>query len=154
MTKLLDTIRGPEELQALTLDELARLAEEIRQVITHSVSRTGGHLASNLGVVELTLAMHRAFDFHRDRLLWDVGHQCYAHKILTGRGAMFEQLRQEGGLSGFPSPDESDCDPFSVGHAGTSIATRWGWHWALSIRAPTKNRRLGRRCQHRQRPVV
>lgn len=126
MTKLLDTIRGPEDLQALTQDELARLAEEIRQVITHSVSRTGGHLASNLGVVELTLAMHRAFDFHRDRLLWDVGHQCYAHKILTGRVAMFEQLRQEGGLSGFPSPDESDCDPFSVGHAGTSIATALG----------------------------
>ena len=126
MTTLLDTINGPEDLQGLSLEELGQLAEEIRRVITHSVSQTGGHLASNLGVVELTLAMHRAFNFHRDRLLWDVGHQCYAHKILTGRRALFGQLRQEGGLSGFPSPAESDCDVFSVGHAGTAIATALG----------------------------
>lgn len=126
MTKLLETINGPEDLQTLTLEQLAQLAEEIRDVITHSVSRTGGHLASNLGVVELTIAMHRAFDFHRDRLLWDVGHQCYAHKILTGRRTMFDRLRQEEGLSGFPDPKESDCDVFSVGHAGTSIATALG----------------------------
>ncbi len=126
MTKLLETINGPEDLQALTHDQLIQVAGEIRDVITHSVSRTGGHLASNLGVVELTIAMHRAFDFHRDRLLWDVGHQCYAHKILTGRREMFDRLRQENGLSGFPSPAESDCDVFSVGHAGTSIATALG----------------------------
>jgi 1-deoxy-D-xylulose-5-phosphate synthase len=126
MTKLLDTVHGPQDLQALTIDQLARLAEEIRQLITHSVSRTGGHLASNLGVVELTIALHRAFDFRRDRLLWDVGHQCYAHKILTGRGELFDRLRQENGLSGFPSPAESEYDVFTVGHAGTSIATALG----------------------------
>lgn len=119
-------MNGPEDFQALTLDQLSQLADEIRHIITHSVSQTGGHLASNLGVVELTIALHRAFDFHRDRLLWDVGHQCYAHKILTGRHTMFTQLRQENGLSGFPSPAESDCDVFSVGHAGTSIATALG----------------------------
>lgn len=126
MNRLLDTLNGPEDLQDLTIEQLTQLAEEMRQMITESVSRTGGHLASNLGVVELTLAMHRAFDFHRDRLLWDVGHQCYAHKILTGRCEMFDRLRQEGGLSGFPNPAESDCDVFSVGHAGTSIATAVG----------------------------
>lgn len=126
MTKLLERINGYEDLQTLTLEELAQLADEMRELITHSVSQTGGHLASNLGVVELTIAMHRAFNFHRDRLLWDVGHQCYAHKILTGRQQMFSQLRQEDGLSGFPSPVESDCDVFSVGHAGTSIATALG----------------------------
>lgn len=113
-------------MKTLTLEELAQLSEEIRQVITHSVSQSGGHLASNLGVVELTIALHRAFDLHRDRLLWDVGHQCYAHKILTGRREMFSKLRQENGLSGFPNPTESDCDVFSVGHAGTSIATAIG----------------------------
>jgi len=126
MTKLLDTINGPEDLQPLTDEQLAQLAREIRESITQSVSRNGGHLASNLGVVEMTIAMHRVFNFHRDRLLWDVGHQCYAHKLLTGRQKMFDYLRQEDGLSGFPSPAESDCDVFSVGHAGTSIATALG----------------------------
>jgi len=126
MTKLLDKINGYDDLQALTLEQLTQLAEELRHLITHTVSRTGGHLASNLGIVELTLAMHRAFDFRRDRLLWDVGHQCYAHKILTGRRDAFSQLRQENGLSGFPSPAESDTDVFSVGHAGTAIATALG----------------------------
>jgi 1-deoxy-D-xylulose-5-phosphate synthase len=126
MTKLLDAINGPEDMQGLSPEQLSQLAEEMRELITHSVSQTGGHLASNLGVVELTIAMHRAFNFHRDRLLWDVGHQCYAHKILTGRRQMFGQLRQEEGLSGFPSPAESDCDVFSVGHAGTAIATALG----------------------------
>ncbi len=126
MSELLDTINGPEDLQGLSVEQLNTLAEEIRETITHSVSLTGGHLASNLGVVELTIAMHRVFDFKKDRLLWDVGHQCYAHKILTGRKAMFDKLRQEDGLSGFPSPAESDYDVFSVGHAGTSIATALG----------------------------
>lgn len=126
MTKLLDTINGYDDLQALTPEQLTPLAEELRHLITHTVSRTGGHLASNLGMVELTLAMHRAFDFRRDRLLWDVGHQCYAHKILTGRRDAFSRLRQENGLSGFPNPAESDTDAFSVGHAGTAIATALG----------------------------
>lgn len=126
MSVLLDTINNPENLKDLSVEQLNDLAEEIREFITHSVSQTGGHLASNLGVVELTIAMHRVFDFKTDRLLWDVGHQCYAHKILTGRKAMFEKLRQEDGLSGFPCPAESAYDAFSVGHAGTSIATALG----------------------------
>jgi 1-deoxy-D-xylulose-5-phosphate synthase len=126
MDKLLETINKPADLAKLTPEQLQQLAEEIRQLITLSVSQTGGHLASNLGIVELTIAMHCAFDFRKDRLLWDVGHQCYAHKILTGRRHMFSQLRQEDGLSGFPCPAESDCDVFSVGHAGTSISTALG----------------------------
>lgn len=126
MDKLLDTINGPEDLAKLTPEQLQLLAEEIRQLITLCVSQTGGHLASNLGMVELTVAMHCAFDFKKDRLLWDVGHQCYTHKILTGRRNLFEKLRQENGLSGFPLPAESVCDVFSVGHAGTSIATALG----------------------------
>ena len=112
MGNLLETIHNPEDLRNLPGEQLNQLAEEMRELITHSVSQTGGHLASNLGVVELTIAMHRAFNFHRDRLLWDVGHQCYAHKILTGRKADVEKLRQEDGLSGFPSPAESDYDVF------------------------------------------
>lgn len=126
MSKLLDMIHSPKDLDGLSVEELTQLAEEIRDFITNSVSQTGGHLASNLGVVEVTIAMHRAFDFSKDRLLWDVGHQCYAHKILTGRRDDFSQLRQENGLSGFPNPVESDYDVFSVGHAGTSIATALG----------------------------
>ena len=126
MTKLLETINSPKDLKTLSVEQLEQLADEMRHFITHSVSQTGGHLASNLGVVETTIAMHRAFDFTKDRLLWDVGHQCYAHKILTGRRDDFAKLRQEDGLSGFPSPAESDYDVFSVGHAGTSISTALG----------------------------
>ena len=126
MDKLLETINRPGDLKKLSAQQLEGLADEVREQITHSVSRTGGHLASNLGVVELTIALHYVFDFAKDRLLWDVGHQCYAHKILTGRRGQFDKLRQEGGLSGFPSPDESPYDVFSVGHAGTSIATAIG----------------------------
>ena len=90
------------------------------------MSKTGGHLASNLGVVEVTLALHKVFDFSKDKLLWDVGHQCYAHKILTGRKDVFGKLRQADGPSGFPNPDESPYDQFCVGHAGTSVATAIG----------------------------
>lgn len=126
MAKIVDTIHGPEDLKPLSAEQLSQLAEEIRESITHSVSRTGGHLASNLGVVDLTLALHYVFDFAKDRLLWDVGHQCYAHKILTGRKDQFDQLRQEAGLSGFPNPAESPYDVFSVGHAGTAISTALG----------------------------
>jgi 1-deoxy-D-xylulose-5-phosphate synthase len=126
MSPLLEKINGPADLDALSVGELAQLAEEMREFITHSVSQTGGHLASNLGVVEMTIALHRAFDFTKDRLLWDVGHQCYAHKVLTGRRDDFGKLRQEDGLSGFPCPAESEYDLFSVGHAGTSISTALG----------------------------
>jgi len=126
MSTLLETINSPKDLAGLSVEDLTQLADEMREFITHSVSQTGGHLASNLGVIEMTIAMHRVFDFKKDRLLWDVGHQCYAHKILTGRRDDFSKLRQENGLSGFPNPAESDYDVFSVGHAGTSISTALG----------------------------
>jgi 1-deoxy-D-xylulose-5-phosphate synthase len=122
----LEEIDSPADLKKLPPAELAGLAEEIRQLILATVSKTGGHLASNLGAVELTLALHYVFDFQRDKLLWDVGHQCYAHKIVTGRKTGFELLRRAGGVSGFPNPAESDYDQFMVGHAGTSIATALG----------------------------
>lgn len=126
MAGLLNKINTPDDLRSLNIESLTALAAEVREFITHSVSQTGGHLASNLGVVELTIAMHYVFDFSSDKLLWDVGHQCYAHKIITGRKDKFGQLRQRDGLSGFPSPEESVYDPFSVGHAGTSIPTAMG----------------------------
>ena len=126
MMAILDTISSPAELRRLTLPELEQLAGEIRARIIDVVGRSGGHLASNLGVVELTLALHRVFDFRTDRLLWDVGHQCYVHKLLTGRNARFDTLRQAGGISGFPSTAESEYDLFNVGHAGTAIATAVG----------------------------
>jgi len=123
---LLDDITNPHQLQRLSVDELSRLAEEIRQRIVAVVSTNGGHLASNLGIAELTIALHVVFDFSRDRLLWDVGHQCYPHKLLTGRAEAFERLRKAGGASGFPDPAESDYDLFATGHAGTAISTAVG----------------------------
>ena len=128
--RLLPTITSPHQLRRLDVDQLDRLAEELRERIIEVVSRRGGHLASNLGIAELTVALHYVFDFSRDRLLWDVGHQCYAHKILTGRGDRFDTLRQAGGLSGFPSPDESEYDLFATGHAGVAISTAAGLAWA------------------------
>ena len=125
-TPLLPTIRGPRDLKKLPVDQLPQLAGEIRHEICEQVSRTGGHLAPNLGVVELTLALHYVFDFSHDRLLFDVGHQCYPHKLLTGRQHLLPRLRQAGGMSGFPEPAESDFDLFSVGHAGTAISTAVG----------------------------
>ena len=126
MTECLDKIKSPQDLHLLSVEELGTLAEEVREYITESVSQTGGHLASNLGVVDLTIALHYVFDFKKDKLLWDVGHQCYAHKILTGRKDDFARLRQKDGLSGFPNPAESKYDLFSVGHAGSAIATAIG----------------------------
>ncbi len=123
---LLDTIKGPDDLRALPESRLDELAQEIRERIIKVVSSGGGHLASNLGVTELTIALHRVFDFRKDRLLWDVGHQCYPHKLLTGRSERFDSIRKEGGLSGFPSTSESEYDLFDVGHAGTAIATAVG----------------------------
>ena len=124
--KLLNGVNSPDDLKKLSAGQLKTLADEIRQLILNSVSKTGGHLASNLGVVELTLALHYVFDFKTDKLLWDVGHQCYTHKIITGRKDDFKRLRQADGISGFPNPDESIYDQFVVGHAGTSIATAIG----------------------------
>jgi 1-deoxy-D-xylulose-5-phosphate synthase len=124
--RLLDGIRSPHQLRRLNEAQLERLADELRARIVEVVSRRGGHLASNLGVADLTVALHYAFDFARDRLLWDVGHQCYSHKLLTGRGERFDTLRQAGGLSGFPAPSESEYDLFATGHAGTAISTAAG----------------------------
>ncbi len=126
MNRILETIQSPADLRPLTIAQLNQLAEEIRQRVIQVVSANGGHLASNLGIAELTIAMHRVFDFSTDRLLWDVGHQAYVHKLLTGRNARFDTLRQAGGISGFPSRAESPYDLFDVGHAGTSIATAVG----------------------------
>ncbi|MCX5647042.1 MAG: 1-deoxy-D-xylulose-5-phosphate synthase [Phycisphaerae bacterium] len=140
MGKYLDAIGSPADLKKLPVAELEPLAEEIRQFILRSVSRTGGHLASNLGAVELTLALHYVFDFQQDKLLWDVGHQCYTHKIITGRKAGFELLRHAGGISGFPNPAESEYDQFAVGHAGTSIATAIGMALGEQLKAPTGRR--------------
>ncbi len=124
---ILEQIKSPEDLGGLTAAQLQSLAGEIRQRITDVVAQTGGHLASNLGVVELTLALHRVFDFKQDHLVFDVGHQCYTHKLLTGREAEFNTLRQEGGLSGFPNRRESPLyDRFTTGHAGVSISTALG----------------------------
>lgn len=126
MTSLLDTIHSPSDLKRLAVDQLPSLASEIRARIIDQVSQTGGHLAPNLGVVELTIALHYVFDFAHDRLLFDVGHQCYPHKLLTGRAGMLSGLRTSAGMAGFPEPRESSYDLFSVGHAGTAISTAVG----------------------------
>lgn len=123
---LLSRISGPEDLKAIPRKELPRLTQEIRQVILETVSNNGGHLASSLGAVELTIALHYVFDASRDRIVWDVGHQAYAHKLLTGRREAFSTLRQFGGLSGFPRRSESLCDAFDVGHSSTSISAALG----------------------------
>jgi len=126
MSNLLDQIKHPHDLKKLDLEELGRLCEEVRQVILTTVSQTGGHLSSNLGTVELTVAIHYVFDLPRDKLVWDVGHQSYAHKLLTGRKERFHTLRQYGGISGFPKRDESPYDAFDSGHSGTSISAALG----------------------------
>jgi len=124
--RLLDNIDDPAALKGLTLGELNRLAGEIRQELVATVTSTGGHLASSLGVVELTIALHRVFESPKDKLIWDVGHQSYAHKLLTGRRQRFSTLRQPGGLSGFTSRNESPHDPFGAGHASTSVSAALG----------------------------
>jgi len=126
MPRLLDRIDNPADLKGLTKQELVQLAAEIRQELVTTVSANGGHLASNLGVVELTIALHRVFDSPRDKIIWDVGHQSYVHKLLTGRRRRFNSLRQYGGLSGFTSRSESEHDPFGAGHASTSISAALG----------------------------
>jgi 1-deoxy-D-xylulose-5-phosphate synthase len=123
---LLSAIHSPADLKKLPLDQLPALAQEMREVIMTTVGSNGGHLAPNLGTVEVTLAMNIVFNFPQDRLLWDVGHQCYSHKLLTGRYANFSSLRKKGGVCGFPDPSESPYDLFAVGHAGTAISTAVG----------------------------
>ena len=122
----LPSINSPADLKALSVNQLPELADEVRWAICEQVKKSGGHLAPNLGVVELTIALHYVFDFGHDRLLFDVGHQCYPHKLLTGRAHLLGKLRQRGGMSGFPEPRESNFDLFSVGHAGTAISTAVG----------------------------
>ncbi len=140
MAELLPQIKGPADLKQLTVEQLPQLAQETRQTICDQVSKTGGHLASNLCVVDLTIAMHYVFDFTHDRLLWDVGHQCYPHKLLTGRQHLFPKLKKRGGMAGFPEPRESPYDLFAVGHAGTSISTAVGMARADTLLGETDRR--------------
>ena len=139
MTPLLDTIEYPAQLRELSREALPKLAHELRNFIVDSVSRTGGHLSSNLGTVELTIALHYVFNTPEDRLVWDVGHQTYAHKILTGRRAGMDRLRMHGGVSGFPKRSESIYDTFGVGHSSTSISAALGM--AVAARQKGENRR-------------
>lgn len=131
---MLEKIQKPNDIKKIPADQLPALAEEIREFIIESLSKTGGHLASNLGVVELTIAIHRVFDLPKDKLIWDVGHQSYTHKILTGRKDGFETLRREGGISGFPKQSESDCDVFDTGHSSTSISAGVGYVRARELK--------------------
>ena len=132
-TPILSSLVSPTDVAKLSEEDLAALAEELRHVIVCTCSRTGGHLAPSLGVVELTLALLNAFDPSRDRLIWDVGHQAYAYKLLTGRAAKFHTLRQYGGICGFPSPKESEYDHFAVGHSSTSISAALGMAFARDL---------------------
>lgn len=131
---LLSGIDGPSDIQKIPIARLYELAAEIRQTIIETVSTNGGHLASNLGVVELTLALHRVFETPRDKIIWDVGHQCYVHKLLTGRRGRFSGLRKYGGISGFPRPSESEHDAFVSGHSSTSISVALGMAVARDLR--------------------
>ncbi len=124
---LLERINGPQDLKSLTMPEIETVAREIRDLILDVVVRqTGGHFASNLGSVELALALHYVFESPEDKIVWDVGHQAYPHKILTGRRDRFSTIRQEGGLSGFLQREESEHDQFGAGHASTSISAALG----------------------------
>jgi len=126
MDPILPNVNSPADLKKLSVPELVRLAHEIREYIVDTLSKTGGHLAPSLGVVELTLVLHKLFDCPVDKIVWDVGHQSYAHKIITGRREQFKTIRQQGGISGFPKPSESPYDSFGVGHASTAISAAYG----------------------------
>jgi len=135
---LLETINDPAALRQLDRRQLPLLAEELRRFLVESVSRTGGHLSSNLGTVELTIALHYVFDTPEDRLVWDVGHQTYAHKVLTGRRAGMDRLRMHGGISGFPKRSESPYDTFGVGHSSTSISAALGMALAAKLKGESR----------------
>lgn len=134
---LIEKIHHPEQLQSLDSTELLRLADEVRAFLVESVSKTGGHFGANLGVVELTIALHRVFESPQDKIVWDVGHQAYVHKLLTGRREGFSTLRQTGGMSGFPKREESEHDQFGVGHASTSISAALGMAVARDLQKKT-----------------
>ncbi len=125
-TPLLDKINTPADLKKLSLAQLEALASELRVDIVDIVSKTGGHLGANLGVIELSVALHKVFETADDKIIWDVGHQSYAHKLLTGRRKAMQKLRQQGGASGFPKRSESPYDSFGVGHSSTSISAALG----------------------------
>ena len=127
LSSLLDVIQKPNDIKNIDESEYKLLAQEIRSFLIKSISKTGGHLSSNLGVVELTMALHLSLDLPKDKIVWDVGHQAYVHKILTGRKDQFDSLRQFGGLSGFPKISESECDSFNTGHSSTSISAALGY---------------------------
>ncbi|MER3451986.1 MAG: 1-deoxy-D-xylulose-5-phosphate synthase, partial [Thermus sp.] len=131
---VLEKVNSPEDLKALDWDELMALTEEIRSEIIRVTAQNGGHLASSLGAVELILALHRVFDSPKDKILFDVGHQAYAHKLVTGRRHLFHTLRKEGGISGFTKVSESPHDAITVGHASTSLANALGMAIARDLR--------------------
>src|SRR2546422_6625476 len=131
---VLDRVRHPRDLRVLQRDELLALCQEIREFTVESVQKTGGHISSSLGTVELTIALHRVFDSPRDKLVWDTGHQAYVHKMLTGRKGRFDTLRQYGGISGFLARSESEHDPFGAGHAGTSLSAAQGMAVARDLK--------------------
>src|SRR5690554_387459 len=139
-TPLLDSIEVPSDLRELESEQLPQLCAELREYLLYSVNQSGGHFAAGLGVVELTAALHYVFNTPDDRLLWDVGHQAYPHKILTGRREQLPTIRQEGGLAAFPARDESAYDTFGVGHSSTSISAALGM--ALAARRAGKKRRV------------
>lgn len=131
---LLDSIHQPSDLKQLDHQQIVQLCEEIRHFLLENISKTGGHLASNLGTVELTVALHRVLETPKDAIVFDVGHQCYTHKILTGRKEQFDKLRQIDGISGFPNPDESVHDAFIAGHGNTALSLAIGMAWAKKLR--------------------
>ena len=126
MNNILDKIAGPKDVKKLSSKDLAKLATEIRRLILDTVSKTGGHLSPNLGIVEITIALNYVFDPPGDKIIWDVGHQCYSYKILTGRKDKFHTLRQFNGLCGFPSREESEYDVYNTGHASTALSAAMG----------------------------
>lgn len=139
MAKVLDRVNSTEDLKKLTLKEKQELANDIRELIINTVSKTGGHLASNLGVVELTIAIHSVFNAPIDKIVWDVGHQSYVHKILTGRKDKMPTLRQFEGIAGFPRHTESEYDSFDTGHSSTSISAALGMAIARDLKQDKEN---------------
>ena len=139
MTNYLDSMKFPEDIKALNNIELSKLGNEVRHFLVESVSKTGGHLASNLGVVDLTLSLFKTFDIEKDKIIYDVGHQSYVHKILTGRIAGFKNLRQKDGMSGFPKRNESKYDAFDTGHSSTSISAALGIARARDLKGDKYN---------------
>ena len=144
-TPLLDKVDNPDDLKLLERDQLAQLAEELRAFLLYSVGKTGGHFGAGLGVVELTIALHYVFDTPNDKLVWDVGHQAYPHKILTGRREQMLTMRQAGGLAAFPNRSESEYDTFGVGHSSTSISAALG----MMVGSESASQRAAQYCHYR-----